>query len=258
MSNVEFLEVGEGPKSRKIAVRKRAGDAPGLVWLGGYRSDMMGTKALAFDQWAAENGLACCRHDYSGHGESKGRFEDGTISSWTEESLAVFDHHCKSGQHVLIGSSMGAWVALKMVMALAERGEQSRVKALFLIAPAPDFTHELMMPRLSADNFKQLDELGYLEEPSEYSDEPNIFTKALLDDGEISRVMLGPIETGCPVHIVQGMQDPDVPYEHAMKLVSFLPDEAVSVSLVKDGDHRLSREEDIALMLRNLEALVSA
>ena len=251
----QFLTVGTGSNSRQIAVRHRAGDSPGLVWLGGYRSDMIGTTAEALDTWAESTGRACCRHDYSGHGESGGDFIEGTISRWLEESLAVFDAHCTEGSHVLVGSSMGGWVALRMVQELFKRGESDRVKALLLLAPAPDFTHELMKPELSEQQIGDLETKGYMEEPSEYSDEPNIFTKALFDDGDANRVMTGMIETGCPVHILQGMNDPDVPYEHAMKLISHLPNEQVSMTLIKDGDHRLSRDEDISLLLRTVETL---
>ena len=254
----DFIEVGEGQESRKIAIRHRDGKSPGLVWLGGYRSDMIGTKAEALDHWAHDTGHASCRHDYSGHGESGGEFVQGTISRWLEESLAVFDAKCAQGSHVLIGSSMGGWVALRMVQELAKRGESRRLKALLLLAPAPDFTHELMKPQLSDDQKEQLETRGYMEEPSEYSDEPNIFTKALFDDGDKNRVMQGMIETGCPVHILQGMNDPDVPYQHAMNLVTHLPNENVSMTLIKDGDHRLSREEDIALLLRTVETLINA
>jgi len=253
--NLQFLEVGKGANARQIAVRHRAGNAPGLVWLGGYRSDMLGTKAEALDEWAETTGHACCRYDYSGHGESGGDFSDGTISRWLEESLAVFDAFCGQGKHILVGSSMGGWVALRMVQELHKRGESSRLKALLLLAPAPDFTHELMKPHLSDTQKEDLQTKGYMEEPSEYSDEPNIFTRALFEDGDDNRIMTGMVETGCPVHILQGMQDPDVPYEHAMKLISHLPNEEVSMTLVKDGDHRLSREADIALLLRTVEVL---
>ena len=253
---LNFLEVGVGNQERKIAVRARPGTSPGLVWLGGYRSDMLGTKAEALDTWAAETGHACCRHDYSGHGESGGDFVDGTISRWLEESLAVFDRFCAEGSHVLVGSSMGGWVALRMVQELARRDESRRLKALLLLAPAPDFTHELMKPLLTDGQKNDLETKGYMEEPSEYSDEPNIFTRALFEDGDQNRVMTGTIKTGCPVHILQGMKDPDVPYQHAMKLVTFLPDEQVSMTLIKDGDHRLSREQDIALLVRTVESLI--
>lgn len=251
-----FHTVGQGDAARNIAVRRRKGSQPGLVWLGGYRSDMIGTKAEALDQWAAENGHACLRHDYSGHGESGGAFIEGTISRWLEESLAVFDAF-SDGPQILVGSSMGGWVALRMCQELAKRGQSDRVHALLLLAPAPDFTHELMLPELTDEMKQQLATRGYMEEPSEYSDEPNIFTRALFEDGEKNRVMTGPITTGCPVHILQGMQDPDVPHTHAMKLVEFLPSQNVTMTLVKDGDHRLSREQDIALLLRTVETLAA-
>ena len=218
---------------------------------------MMGTKAEALDNWAGKRGQACCRHDYSGHGESSGEFSDGTISRWLEESLAVFDEYCAQGRHVLVGSSMGGWIALRMVQELEKRGQSNRLKALLLLAPAPDFTHELMLPELSDAQKKQLESQGFMEEPSEYSPEPNIFTKALFDDGENNRVMTGLIKVGCPVRILQGMQDPDVPYEHALKLVTFLPDEAVQMTLIKDGDHRLSRDQDIGLLINTVDSLIN-
>lgn len=252
---VQHIDVGNGDESRTIALRHRPGKAPGLVWLGGYRSDMIGTKAEALDKWAEANGHACLRHDYSGHGESGGDFVKGTISRWLEESLAVFGEFAE-GPQILVGSSMGGWIALRMAQELAKKGKSDQIKALLLLAPAPDFTHELMLPELTDQMKSDLETKGYMEEPSEYSDEPNIFTKALFDDGEINRVMTGPIETGCPVHILQGMNDPDVPYQHAMKLCEYLPTENVTMTLVKDGDHRLSREQDIALLTRTVESLI--
>jgi len=245
-----MLTVGEGNAARAIAVRRRAGSrAPGFVWLGGYRSDMGGTKAVALDAWCETNDLACCRHDYSGHGESGGSFRDGTISRWLEESLAVFDRFT-SGPQVLVGSSMGGWIALRMVAELARRGQSARLAGLLLIAPAPDFTHELMWPELTPAQKRQIEEKGFLEEPSQYSPEPNIYTRALFQDGERNRVMTGPIATFCPVRILQGMADPDVPWTHATRLAEQMPSENVTVTLVRDGDHRLSRPQDIALMLR--------
>ena len=250
----QHITAGNGGTAREIAVRNRAGATPGVVWLGGYRSDMIGTKAEALDQWAAGTGRQCLRHDYSGHGESGGDFADGTISRWLEESLAVFERFA-AGPQILVGSSMGGWVALRMAQELQKAGKANMLHAMVLIAPAPDFTHELMLPELTDNQKRQLEEKGYMEEPSEYSDEPNIFTRALFEDGEKNRVMTGLIETGCPVHILQGMQDPDVPWRHAMKLAEFLPTENVTMTLIKDGDHRLSREEDIALLLRTVEGL---
>ncbi|GIL02217.1 MAG: 2-hydroxymuconic semialdehyde hydrolase [Alphaproteobacteria bacterium] len=254
--DVDQVIVGAGAGARRIAVRRRAGASPGFVWLGGYRSDMAGTKAQALDAWCAGRGLACCRHDYSGHGQSGGEFRDGTISRWLEESLAVFDAFT-SGPQVLVGSSMGAWIALRMAGELARRGEAARLHAMLLIAPAPDFTEALMWPSLSEAQKRRIERDGFLEAPSQYSDEPNLYTRALFEDGREHLVMSGPIATGCPVHILQGMADPDVPWRHAMRLAELLAGEAVTVTLVKDGDHRLSRPADIDLMLRIAEGLAA-
>ncbi|MEO3386928.1 alpha/beta hydrolase [Mesorhizobium sp. CAU 1741] len=239
----------------RIAVRHRGGRTPGIVWLGGYRSDMMGTKAETLNGWAADHDHAFTRHDYSGHGESGGAFADGTISAWLAQSLAVL-RQCTVGPQVLVGSSMGAWIALRMVQELQKAGEGERIAALLLLAPAPDFTVELMEPQLSDEQRRELEETGRIEEHSEYSPEPNIYTKALFDDGRRNRVLTGLIDTHCPVHILQGMADPDVPYQHALKLVEHLPADDVTVSLIRDGDHRLSRPQDLRMMLAALEGLI--
>ncbi|GAB5505996.1 MAG: alpha/beta hydrolase [Rhizobiaceae bacterium] len=239
-----------------IAVRHRAGRTPGLVWLGGYKSDMAGTKADRLDAWAADDGLAFTRHDYSGHGVSGGRFEDGTISRWLGESIAVFERFT-TGPQILVGSSMGGWIALRMAQELAKAGKSDRLAGLLLIAPAPDFTVELMEPELTDAQRRELETKGFLEEPSEYSDEPNIYTRALFEDGRKNRVLTGVIDTHCPVHILQGMADPDVPYAHAQKLVEHLSADDVTLTLIRDGDHRLSRPQDLALLTRSAAGLVA-
>ncbi|PRD53090.1 alpha/beta hydrolase [Phyllobacterium myrsinacearum] len=238
-----------------IALRRRAGAEPGIVWLGGYRSDMLGSKAEWLDQWAEANGHAFLRHDYSGHGESGGAFRDGTISLWLEQSLAVFKKF-SAGPQILIGSSMGGWIALRMIEELQKAGEHGRIAGLVLIAPAPDFTCELVEPQLTLDQRRQLAERGYMEEPSEYAPEPYIYTKALLDDGRANQVLKGVIRTGCPVHILQGMEDKDVPYTHALRLVDHLPVDDVTITLVRDGDHRLSRPQDLELLTRTVASMV--
>lgn len=257
------LTVGEGDDSRPIAMllRPAAGNAspstPALVWLGGYRSDMAGTKAIELDALAAENGLAAIRFDYSGHGASGGEFRKGTISRWTEEALAVLKHVAPESV-VLVGSSMGGWIAIRVIQELARLDRGPKVAGLVLIAPAPDFTIDLIEPNLSEAERTSLSERGYFEEPSEYSPEPNIFTRALIEDGRENQVLKGIIETGCPVHILQGMADPDVPYKHALKLMEFLPADDVVLTLVRDGDHRLSRTEDIARMKAAVVAMLPA
>ncbi len=253
MSAPEAMKIDVG--GVKIAVRHRPGRAPGAVWLGGYRSDMAGTKAERLDRWAEESGHGFTRHDYSGHGESGGEFADGTISKWLSQSLAVFRRFTE-GPQILVGSSMGAWIALRMVQELATSGESARVCGLLLLAPAPDFTAELMEPQLTPAQRQALEEQGYFEEPSEYSDEPNVYTRALIEDGRANRVLTGTIDTRCPVHILQGMADPDVPFAHALKLVEHLPADDVTLSLIRDGDHRLSRPQDLDMIVRALDGLV--
>ncbi|MGN6551442.1 MAG: alpha/beta hydrolase [Pararhizobium sp.] len=253
----ETIGVGEGAAARPIAVIHRPArkpGRPGIVWLGGYRSEMTGTKAVELDRLAADEGLACTRHDYSGHGASGGSFRDGTISRWLEESLAVFDRFT-AGPQVLVGSSMGGWIALRMVQELSRRGAGARLAGLVLIAPAPDFTSILMAPLLTAAQKRDLAGKGYFEEPTPYGPEPNVYTRALFEDGEKNRVLSGIVETGCPVHILQGMEDMDVPYRHALHLVEHLPADDVVLTLIRDGDHRLSRPEDIARMKAAVLAL---
>lgn len=253
------LSVGQPDDQREIAVVTRpattAPDKPTLVWLGGYRSDMAGTKAIEMDQLAAEMGCQAIRFDYSGHGVSGGEFRKGTISRWTEEALAVVTESGAS-RVVLVGSSMGGWIALRLIQEASRLDLDFEIAGLVLIAPAPDFTFELIEPNLSDDEKRSLEERGYFEEPSEYSPEPNIFTRALIEDGRRNRVLTGLIETGCPVHILQGMKDPDVPYQHAMKLMEFLPLDDVVLTLIRDGDHRLSRPEDIARMKAAIAGMI--
>jgi pimeloyl-ACP methyl ester carboxylesterase len=251
MTGREFLSVGWGDNVRKIAVRRRSGATPGLLWLGGLKSDMGGTKAVALDRWAAAHGRNCVRFDYSGHGESEGKFTEGTISRWLEESIAVFDAYC-GGPQVVAGSSMGGWLALLLTRELRRRepprGPLSPA-ALVLIAPAVDFTEELMWKRIPARAKRQLKSEGVWERPSQYSAEPYPITAALIEDGRRHLLLGGLIETGCPVRILQGVADPDVPWRHAVELVSRLAQDDVVLSLIKDGDHRLSRPEDIERLI---------
>ena len=237
-----------------IAVRHEAGATPGIVWLGGYKSDMLGTKAETLSDWAAGEGRAFLRHDYSGHGESGGTFADGTISKWLGESLAVFRRFTK-GKQILVGSSMGAWIALRMVQELRKAGD-SNVAGLVLLAPAPDFTAELIEPVLTKAQKRDLAKKGFFEEPSDYSAEPYIYTRALIEDGRNNLTMTGPIDTHCPVHILQGLADADVPASHALKLVSLLPADDVTLSLIPEGDHRLSRPQALDMLVRAVGAMV--
>ncbi|AQS40784.1 MAG: Abhydrolase [Candidatus Tokpelaia hoelldobleri] len=237
-----------------IAVRYRAGErTPGLVWLGGYRSDMLGTKAVALDTLAEQAGVSCLRHDYSGHGESGGAFPDGTISLWLKQSLAVYERFAV-GDQVLIGSSMGCWIALRMVQELKKRGVAPA--GIVLIAPAPDFTKTLIEAAMSDGQRVALEQSGVLEVPTEYG--VQIYTGKLIEDGRNNLVLDGIIETGCPVHILQGMQDSVVPYHDTLELMEHLPVDDVTLTLVKDGDHRLSRPQDIALLEQTVQAMLVA
>ena len=247
---LKSLTVGTGPELRSIAIRERAGAAPGLFWLGGFKSDMKGTKAEALDAWAAQNGRAMIRFDYSGHGESGGAFEDGTIGRWLEDSVAVFEACCR-GPQVLIGSSMGGWIALLLRRELARRSGTPKAQAagLVLIAPAVDFTEELMWKRFPADVKRAIEEQGAWMRSSAYGHEPYPITRALVEDGRRHLLLGDMIETGCPVRILQGVQDPDVPWRHAVDLSARFARDDVVLTLVKDGDHRLSRPEDIERLI---------
>jgi pimeloyl-ACP methyl ester carboxylesterase len=249
-NSLKFLHVGEGQARRAIAVRALAGASPGLFWLGGYKSDMKGTKAQALADWAAQRDRACVRFDYSGHGESEGAFTDGTIGRWLDESLVVFDACCR-GPQVLVGSSMGGWLALLMVRALRSRRELGAVTVagLVLIAPAIDFTEELMWKRFTPEIRRELETTGVWKRPSQYSPEPYLVTRQLIRDGRDHLLLGDMIETGCPVRILQGVMDPDVPWQHAKALIARFACDDVVLTLVKDGDHRLSRPEDIERLI---------
>ena len=242
---LQTLQVGNGADGREIAVRRRSGRPPGLFWLGGYRSDMDGSKAMALDGFGAGRGLAVTRFDYSGHGQSGGDFLAGTISRWLEEALAVFAG--TEGEQVVVGSSMGGWLALLLNRALRQRGER-RVRALILIAPAVDMTEDLMRAKFTRREQRALELTGLVEQPSDYSGEPYPITRTLIEDGARHLLFGRGIETGCPVTILQGAKDKDVPQAHALKLVQHLLTDPVTFTLVPDGDHRLSRDEDLRLL----------
>ena len=250
----KFLAVGEGPDQRAIAVRQRDGAAPGLFWLGGYKSDMRGTKAQALADWSAQKRRACVRFDYSGHGESGGAFTDGMIGRWLAETLAVFDACCR-GRQIVIGSSMGGWLALLLARALRARKEPATasIAGLVLVAPAVDFTQELMWKRFTPEIKRELAEKGVWARPSQYSAEPYLVTLQLIEEGRNHLLLGGMIETGCPVRILQGVQDPDVPWQHAKALVARFACDDVVLTLIKDGDHRLSRPEDIERLIRAVQ-----
>jgi Predicted hydrolases or acyltransferases (alpha/beta hydrolase superfamily) len=240
--------------ARHIAVLAREGKGPPVVWLGGFKSDMRSTKAEALDAWAAQAGRAFIRFDYSGHGESGGDFAEGTISQWLEDSLAVLETHV-TDRPILVGSSMGGWLALLVARHLLETRPDRVPCGMVLIAPAVDFTERLMWDRFPDAIKRAVEEKGVYHRPSTYSPDPYPITKRLIEDGRRHLLFGAPIRTGCPVHILQGMEDPDVPWSHALTLVEHLPGDSASLTLVKDGDHRLSRPEDLDRLVKAVEAM---
>ena len=242
-----MTEFFTSPQGRKIAYRKTHGQEPSFVWLSGFNSDMQGSKVLALEAWAKTRGHGFAAFDYSGHGESEGAFEEGTISRWREDTLSVLDH-LTEGPLILVGSSMGGWLALLAALARPER-----CKALVLIAPAPDFTEKLMWPGFAPEVQQEILETGVHMRPSEYG-APYPITRALIEDGRNWQLLDNPIPFSGPVRILQGMQDPDVPWRHAQKLIEALQSQDVIFSLIKNGDHRLSTDPDIARLIETCAA----
>lgn len=239
------------PGGETLAYLKREGRGPGILWLGGFKSDMTGTKATALDAWAARRGHACTRFDYFGHGASSGDFREGTISRWRDDALAVLDEVCE-GPQILVGSSMGGWIATLAALARPER-----VTAILYVAPAPDFTEDLMWKEMPEEARAAIMEKGEYLSPSEYGPDPYPITRALIEDGRKNLVLGGPIPIRVPVRVLQGMADPDVPWPHAMRLVEKLESQDVVVALVKAGDHRLSTPPDIARLEAALDGLAA-
>lgn len=240
IGEIEMMDRGDG---LRLAFERNDGAGPTFVWLGGFGSDMSGTKAQALAEWAAATDSAFLRFDYSGHGRSDGAFADGTISGWLADTLAVIDAQTR-GPLVLVGSSMGGWIAL-----LAARARPELVAALLLIAPAPDFTETLMWDSFSDAVKAEILETGRWARPSQYDPGPQIVTRALIEDGRRHLLLNAPIPFAGPVRILQGMADPDVPWSHAVKLVERLECPDLTLTLVKDGDHRLSRPQDLARLI---------
>ncbi|MDE2181878.1 MAG: alpha/beta hydrolase [Alphaproteobacteria bacterium] len=233
----------------RIAYRKLAGRAPGVVWLGGFRSDMEGTKARTVDGWAARKGHACLRFDYYGHGSSTGDFMKGTISRWRDDALAAFDA-LTEGPQVLVGSSMGGWIA-----AMVARARPERLAGMILIAPAADFTEGLMWDKMSDDVKETIRRDGVWWHESDNPEERFPITRALIEDGRRNAVLDEPWALRAPVRILQGMADPDVPWEHAVRLMEAIEGD-IAMTLVKGGDHRLSTPHDLALLERTLDAMM--
>jgi pimeloyl-ACP methyl ester carboxylesterase len=242
MSEASFHTLPDG---RRIAFRFTPGAGPALVFLPGYMSDMAGSKATAVFDWAVRQGRACLLLDYSGCGESTGDFADGTLTRWREEVLALVNAHC-SGKVVPIGSSMGGWLMLLVALAIPER-----VAGLIGIAAAPDFTEWGTTPEQQAE----LAAGHVVLEDNPYGPEPTPTHPGFWADGQAQRLLGSTIALDCPVRLLHGQADSDVPWELALRLAGCLRSADVQVSLIKDGDHRLSRDADIALLLQTISAL---
>ncbi|MDX1606244.1 MAG: alpha/beta hydrolase [Candidatus Competibacterales bacterium] len=246
----EFLH---RPDGQRLAYERLPGRGPGVVFLGGFMSDMTGSKALALEDWCRARGRAFVRFDYQGHGQSDGAFTDGTIGRWHEDSLAVLDT-LTDGPQILVGSSMGGWMML-----LAALARPRRIAALVGIAAAPDFTEDLIRDRLDPDRHERLARDGVLHEPSDYGPEPTPVTRRLLDEGREHLLLRGePLPLNCPIRLLHGMRDPDVPWQTSLRIAERVTGEDVHIHLVKDGEHRLSREADLALLVDTLATLPGA
>lgn len=238
------LDCGDG---EQLAWRRVEGAGPTVVWLGGFASDMTGTKAQALSAWAVERGRGFLRFDYFGHGASSGAFEAGTITRWRGDVLAVLDQQV-GGEVVLVGSSMGCWLAC-----LAALARPDRVRAMVLIAPAADFTERLMAPSLPPGAQAALTKDGVWRRPSPYDDGGYLISRALLEDGARWSILPGPVGITAPVRILQGGADTDVPWRHALLLAEALESPDLVFTLVRDGEHRLSRPQDLARLIAAVE-----
>ncbi len=235
-----------------IAYRAMAGSTPGVMFCGGFMSDMTGTKATALEAHCRRTGRAYVRFDYAGHGESGGAFRDGTIGGWRDDALAVLDR-VASGPQVLVGSSMGGWIVLLLALVRPER-----VAGLVGVAAAPDFTEDLIWSALDDEGRRTLAEAGEIVMPCDYGEDPYPITIGLIEEGRDHLLLRAPIAIGCPIHLLQGMRDDDVPWRTALQIAELVESERVTVELVKDGDHRLSRDEDLARLTAAVEGIAGA
>jgi pimeloyl-ACP methyl ester carboxylesterase len=246
MDPISRLDRGDGTR---LAWHRTPGRTPTVVFLPGYRSDMAGEKATMLAAFCAARGQALLRFDYSGHGASDGAFEDGTIGIWACDALAAIDA-LSEGPLVLVGSSMGGWIALLTALA-----RPARVAGLLGIAAAPDFTETLMWAAMAPAERAALLRDGMLRVPSQYG-EPYCITRALIEDGRNHLLLGGPIAIDCPIRLLHGQRDPDVPWETALRIAERVRAEDVRLILVKDGDHRLSRPQDLLLLRETLSSLL--
>lgn len=264
---VQELLVGEGDDQRPIAYITQPGNVsrdptrkvPGILWLQGFKSEMVSLKATALAEWTAHEGLAYTRFDYSGHGQScrgvNNRFEDGTISRWLEETCAIFER-VTTGPQILVGSSMGGYLALLLARQRLQSAVPSRIAGIVLIAPAWNMTEELIWKRAPEEVRREIVEQGVWYRPSKYDDGPYPITRQLIEDGRNNLLGSDPWNIGCPVEIIHGRLDPDVPYTHSESLVTSLTGAPVNLTEVPDGEHRLSRPQDLKLLCDRISLLL--
>ncbi|WP_414461596.1 alpha/beta hydrolase [Hyphomicrobium sp. DY-1] len=255
-SEPQMLPVGVGTEVREIAFIHHTKGEPGVLWLSGFMSDMGSTKATAVAAWADGRGLSSTRFDYSAHGRSSGTMEDGTIGRWLDEADAIFST-ITSGPQVIIGSSMGGYIALLLLRRLLRDRSQeaARIKAMLLIAPAWDMTEELMWKRFPEETRRDIMATGSYRQPSAYAS-PYLITRRLIEDGRKHLLARESFDPGRPIVILQGLQDPDVPAPHTRELKTFLTGDKVKLIEIADGEHRLSRPQDLDLLFSELDKLV--
>lgn len=240
------------PEGRRIAYHRTTGRGPGVVFLGGFRSDMEGSKALFLQSWAGAAGHSFLRFDYSGHGQSGGQFPDLTVSDWAADAAAVLDA-LTEGPQVLVGSSMGGWIAL-----LLARARPDRIAGLVGIAAAPDFTEDLMWDGWDEATRARLMDAGRIEEPSDYSPDPYVITRALIEDGRRNLTLRAPLPLPFPVRLLQGTADTDVPEAHALRLFRHATGPDIRLTLVKGADHRMSDPGSLSLIRAAVEDVLAA
>jgi pimeloyl-ACP methyl ester carboxylesterase len=245
LTEPSFLRLATG---ERLAYHHILGEGPGVLFCGGYTSDMTGTKALALEHYCRSRRRAYTRFDYRGHGASAGRFADGTIGSWTGDALAVVDQVTR-GPLIVVGSSMGGWIMLLLALA-----RPARIHALVGVAAAPDFSEGLLAQASPAQR-SECAEQGYWLQPSAYGDAPYPVTRGLIEDGRQHLVLRGPLAIRCPVHLLHGQRDPDVPWQTALRLAERLESDDVTIELIKAGDHRLSTESDLTRITTAIERL---
>jgi pimeloyl-ACP methyl ester carboxylesterase len=244
-----FLRLSDGGR---LIFQRLPGKRPGVLFCGGYTSDMTGTKALALEAFCRAQGRAFTRFDYSGHGASSGDFADGTIGLWAQDALAIVDR-ASAGPLIVVGSSMGGWIMLLVALARPER-----IAGLIGVAAAPDFTADLLLPQATPEQRRALAEQGYWMQPSAYGGDPYPVTRSLIEEADEHLMLRAPLPINCPVHLLHGQRDPDVPWQTALRLAERLQSDNVTVELIKAGDHRLSSPPDLARITAAIERLAAA